>query len=199
MKANDRKEDDWVCHISGRTRCGAVYVGDRLVFLSKATRVAGEVTQVSAKNGSCKRGGRNRSRYRCTIYSAIISYTTTEDGNSYNLKVSAGDTPNHNVSKSGADHWVRESVAIVYDPANPQKRYRDRFWDLWGKAMFAVFVVVFGVFMTLGDSNKGPKTTSRRGKAGGANSSSTVDKPRVSQAVSSVRPVHQQRQTLGAG
>lgn len=102
-------------------------VGDRLIFLSKASSVAGEVIQVTARNDTCSSGG-NRSSYPCTKYSATIHYITVEDGSSYRLRVSAGD-------------------AAVMAYQNPSRNIRLESWSPSSttlKTRWSNFVTAFG-------------------------------------------------------
>lgn len=104
--------------------------GQRLSFLSRALKTTGSVTKLEARNSRCG-GGKRRSKYPCTKFTAMVEYQA-EAGGAYTLRVSAGSTRGHDQDVSYANKQVGRSVAVIYDPKNPEKAYEDSLFDIWG-------------------------------------------------------------------
>lgn len=116
----------------------------RVLFLAQAERTVGTVKDVYGENARCGRGRRRR-RSDCTKFYAWIHFQAV--GTESRLRVKAGSTRGHDQPVTFAEYRVGDSVPVLFDPSNPWKAIRDRFWDKWG-ATGAVLVI--GLFSYVG-------------------------------------------------
>lgn len=108
------------------------FLGERFMFLSRAIKVEGQVSDVRATNATCSSGKRRRrTSHSCTKYEATIDFTTLRGEQGF-LEVSAGSARGHNQSETRASTREGAKVPVLYDPNNISNACRDYFMDKWG-------------------------------------------------------------------
>jgi len=106
-------------------------VAERTVWVIRAERTVGEVTSVTARNARCSH---RRTRYNCTVYSAVIRYMVKDAP--YSLHVNAGKETGHNRPTTLAEHQVRQRVKVIFDPGRPATAFRDTLAEIYAAAIF---------------------------------------------------------------
>jgi hypothetical protein len=124
------------------------FVLDRTVFLVRAERTTGVVTEVHGVNTRC---GRKR-KHNCTRFTARVRFTAQIQ--EYTFSVSAGSARGHRQPLSRADYDVGESVPVVYNPGRPEQAYRDAFWDVWGTPVLAFFFQIAALLGSFQEKKK---------------------------------------------
>lgn len=119
------------------------FVIDRLAFIARAEKTTGTVLSVDASNSRCG-GGKRRRSYACTKFHAEIEFEAAD--RSYTFSVSAGSSRGHNQPESRAHHQVGETVAVAYNPNDPDEVYRDNWFDIWSSPLFAAFGHLIALF-----------------------------------------------------
>lgn len=116
-------------------------------FLMTADRTTGTVTRVDARNSTC---GSKRNRHSCTRFDAEVRFDV--NGRSFDFTVDAGSVRGSNQPKSRASHPEGSQVKVVYSKSNPNRAYRDSFFDVW----FAPIASAAGaVASALGSTSEG--------------------------------------------
>lgn len=117
----------------------AYFLIDRIEFVWSSKTVMGSVEDVRARNDLC--GG--KTKYSCTKYKALLTYGV--EGVTYRIDVEAGRKRGQDQPLDFADHRVGDAVRVAYDPREPERAYRDTWWDIWGMP-FMVFLMQIGAF-----------------------------------------------------
>jgi hypothetical protein len=120
----------------------AYLVGDRIVFMSRAVRTVGAVTEVSASDERCGRKGRRR----CTKFTATVQFAAGDDAHA--IGVGAGSARGYGQPVTYAKYRVGSRVGIVFDPRNPARAYRDTLWDVWAGPMLCLLILATPLVVT---------------------------------------------------
>lgn len=126
------------------------FVAHRLLFLYSAETSIGTVTNVTSYNSTC---GSNKSRYRCTKYTADVAFPDKQN-RQHRLNVDAGSCRGSNQSLSYASYGVGASVEVVYDPSKPSRAYRNTFFGVWGTPIMIFAFQVSSFFASLFDKKR---------------------------------------------
>ncbi len=128
------------------------YVGDRILFMHSAEHTIGQVIDVSGYNSRCG-GGRRRSSYPCTNFTANVEFQD-QANQIYHLKIGAGHSRGYDKPISLAKLKIKDRVAVIYNPHNPNKAYEDSFMGVWGTPIIIFMVQISTFFSSLFPSRK---------------------------------------------
>lgn len=106
---------------------GVVFALRQASFMMTAKKTTGTVTRVEATNSTC---GSKRNRHSCTEFRSVVAFQTFT-GIQASTTVSSGSVRGHGAPESRASHPMGSTVPIIYSPGNPERAYRDSFFDVW--------------------------------------------------------------------
>lgn len=114
---------------------------ERGLFVYRANKTLGTVTKIYSENSRCG-GGRRRSSYPCTKYSADFEFASTL-GMTVRFNTSVGRCRGHDQPERCSGLQVGQIEPVIYDPGKPERAYHDRGINVWFvPIMLFVFQVI---------------------------------------------------------
>lgn len=125
----------WMLVVSAVLLLVAIGLGiERTLFVLGSAASEGKVARIDSENSRC---GSKKSRYDCTVFSAMVQYAIPS-GAILAIRVGAGSTRGNNQPSSSASRSIGDRVGVLYSEKNPVKAYENTIFGVWGAPLIAV-------------------------------------------------------------